>query len=301
MRQLHYHSRPMNRHAFSAVLLAAALASACGASDPVESPMVTPSLTLSRPSVALGSPIDMTYKFVVAADAKFTQDYHVMVHFGDRDQQLLYTDDHEPPTPTSTWKPGQTIEYTRTFFAPVYPYVGDATIEIGMYATGEKLRVPMVGTDAGHRSYRIAQLTLQPQTDGIQTIYQDGWWGAEGATANGTGWHWTKSHATFAVKNPKKDCIFYLDVDNPSTLLGMPQQVTVTSGSGAMLDQFTVTASHQIMRKIAVSAAAWGTADNAELKIAIDKTFVPKALDPKSQDPRELGIRVMHAAVVPAP
>jgi hypothetical protein len=290
----------MNRFGIVAALLAAALGSACQASDPAAPPMVTPSVTVSRPKVPLGGPIEMTYKFVVASDAKFTQDYHVMVHFGDQDDQLIYTDDHDPPTPTSSWKPGQTIEYTRTFFTPVYPYVGEAAIEVGMFAPGEKLRVPMAGTDTGHRSYKVAKVQLQAQTDGVQTIYQDGWYPVEGATANGVGWHWTKKEATLVVKNPKKDCLFYLHVDNPSALLNAPQQVTVSSGSGATLDQFMVTPKQAVLRKIAVSASAWGTTDSAALKIAVDRTFAPDALDPSAHDPRELGIRVLHAAVVPA-
>src|SRR5947208_661513 len=167
----------MNRSAIPVLLLTAFALSGCQASDPVAAPMVTPSVTFSRSRVALGSPIEMTYKFVVAPDAKFTQNYHVMVHFGDQDDQLMYTDDHDPPTPTSAWKPGQTIEYTRTFFTPVYPYVGPASIEIGMYAPSDKLRVPMTGTDTGHRSYKLTTFQLLPQTEGIQTIYQDGWHG----------------------------------------------------------------------------------------------------------------------------
>jgi len=293
----------MNRFAFSfsAVALAALAVSACSPpTDPPAPPMVTPSLTLSRSKVPLGAPIEMTYKFVVAADAKFTQDYHVMVHFADQDDQLMYSDDHDPPMPTSGWKPGQTVEYTRTFFTPVYPYVGEATVEIGMYAAGEKLRVPMAGTDTGHRSYKIAKFQLLAQTEGVQAIYQDGWHPGEGATASGAGWHWTKKAATFAVKNPKKDCIFYLDVDNPSTLLNTPQQVTISTGSGAMLDQFTVTAKQPVLRKIAISASAWGTADNSALQISVDKTFVPDSLSPAAKDPRELGIRVLHASIVPA-
>lgn len=224
----------MNRVGFSAaVLLGVSLLSACQANDPVASPMVTPTLTLSRQRVPLGGPIEMTYKFVVANDAKFTSNYHVMVHFADRDGQLMYTDDHDPMPPTSTWKPGQTVEYTRTFFTPVYPYVGDASIEIGMYAPGEKLRVPMAGpgiNDTGHRSYTIATFQLLDQKEGVQAIYQDGWHAVEGATANGVGWHWTRKEATFAVKNPKRDCVFYLDVDNPSALFNTPQQITVSAG-----------------------------------------------------------------------
>ena len=168
-----------------------------------------------------------------------------------------------------------------------------------MYAAGEKLRVPMAGTDTGHRSYKIAKFTLQPQTEGVQAIYQDGWHPAEGATASGVGWHWTKKEAAFAVKNPKKDCILYLDVDNPSALFNTPQQITISAG-GAMLDQFTVTPKQPVLRKVPISASAWGAADNAELKISVDKTFVPDTLSPSAKDPRELGIRVLHAAIVTA-
>ena len=49
-----------------------------------------------------------------------------MLHVVDADDELMWTDDHDPPTPTTQWKPGQTIEYTRTVFVPIYPYVGEA-------------------------------------------------------------------------------------------------------------------------------------------------------------------------------
>jgi hypothetical protein len=285
----------------TSALLAAFACFGCQASDPAAPAMVTPTLTLSRQNVQLGTPIEMTYKFVVAKDAKFTTNYHVMVHFGDQqDEQLMYTDDHDPPRPTSTWKPGETIEYTRTFFAPTYPYVGTATIEIGMYAAGEKLRVPMAAEDTGHRSYKVATIELQPQTDGVQTIYKDGFHSIEGASANGVGWHWTKKEATLVVpKNPKKDCVFYLEVDNPSDLMTTPQTVTVSLGS-MTLDQFSVTpAKSSVLRKIPIAASAWGAGDNIEFKIAVDKTFVPSAVSQSVQDSRELGVRVLHAAVVP--
>ena len=56
----------------------------------------------------------------------------MFVHVVDTDDELMWTDDHNPPTPTTQWKPGQTIEYTRTVFVPVFPYVGDATIQLGL-------------------------------------------------------------------------------------------------------------------------------------------------------------------------
>jgi hypothetical protein len=287
----------MNRSALSAVLLAASFFSGCQANDPAAPAMATPSVALSRPKVPLGAPVDMTYKFVVDKDAKFTMDYHVMVHFGDQDDQLMYTDDHDPPKPTSQWKPGETIEYTRTFFAPVYPYLGEATVEVGMYSAGDKLRVPMTGVDTGHRSYKVAKFQLVPQNEGVAMIYHDGWHPVEGAAANGTGWHWTKKDALFSVRNPKKESLLYLDVDNPSALFNMPQQITVSLG-GKQLDQFAVTPKTPVLRKTAIPASAWGNADNVELKISVDKTFVPDSLSPTAKDPRVLGIRVLHAAIV---
>jgi len=101
------------------------------------------------------------------------------------------------------------------------------------------------------------------------------------------------------AKNPKKDCVFYLDVDNPSDLMGGPQTVSLSLGS-TMLDEFTVTPTKSaVLRKIPIPASAWGAADNIELKIAVDKTFVPSAVSQSARDSRELGIRVLHAAVVP--
>lgn len=258
--------------------------------------MVTPTLTVSRAKVALGTPVDMTYKFVVAPDAKFTADHTVMVHFGDQDEQLMFVDDHDPPKPTSQWKPGETIEYTRTFWVPVYPYVGVTNVEVGMFAPSEKLRVPMAGTDTGHRSYKIASFQLVPQNEGVQMVYKD-FHAIEGAAASGTGFHWTKKEGTFAVTNPKKDALLYLDVDNPSALLNAPQQVTV-SVNGAVLEEFMLPSREIVRRKIKVAGPAWGSADIVDLVIGVDKTFIPSVLSQDSKDPRELGVRVLHAAIV---
>jgi vacuolar-type H+-ATPase subunit C/Vma6 len=55
----------------------------------------------------------------------------------------------------------------------------------------------------------------------------------------------------------------------------------------------------QLLR-IPLKADTLGTGDTAELKIVVDKTYVP-ALIPavNSKDPRELGVRVFHAFVDP--
>jgi hypothetical protein len=92
--------------------------------------------------------------------------------------------------------------------------------------------------------------------------------------------------------------VLYLDLDNPGGVFDEPQQVTVRTG-GKTLDQFTLTPKHEkILRKIALPAAALGTDENVDLRIDVDKTFVPNRLSPASKDPRELGVRVFHAVVV---
>ena len=50
---------------------------------------------------------------------------------------------------------------------------------------------------------------------------------AEAAGPDGTEWQWTKKVATLAFKNPKKDSVFYFDLDSPGKNLHGDQQVQV--------------------------------------------------------------------------
>jgi hypothetical protein len=282
--------------------LVATLVSGCGKKQEAAPPMATPSVTLSRDKVPLGGPIDITYKFVVASDAAFKQDYRVMVHVVDPNEELMWTDDHEPPVPTKEWKPGQTIEYTRTVFVPVYPYVGEAVIQVGLYGQPNEPRVVLAGEDVGQRAYRVARLQLAPQSEAVFSVYKDGWHPAEQAEHNAmVEWHWTKKVATLAVRNPKRDCVLYLELDNPGGVFDEAQQVTVSAGreGAAALDQFTIVPGKKaILRKIPMPATAMGPDENVDVRIEVDKTFVPNRLSPASRDPRELGVRVFHAVVV---
>src|SRR4051812_36051431 len=260
MRQLRYHDRshlsPLFRpHPPSRLLMnqarlrcivalglaAFALAAgACRKTEPPAPPLATPSLTLNHDKAPLGSPIDVHYKFVVANDAKFPEDYRVMVHVVDADEQLIFAFDHNPPVPTTQWRPGQTVEYTKTVFIPIYPYVGEASIQIGMHSTLNQKRVPLAGEDVGQRAYKVARIQLQPQTENVFTVFKEGWHPAEVAEHNATvEWQWTKKEAVLSFKNPKKDCVFYFDVDNPGSVFSEPQQVQVSLG-GQVVDQFTL-------------------------------------------------------------
>ena len=131
-------------------------AAACSKADNAP-PVATVSFQSNRTRVAQGSPVDLTYRFVVAPGAQVAGNYRVFVHVKNADGQLIWGDDHDPSVPTSQWKPGQTIEYTRTVFVPVYPYLGDAAIQMGLYSSKDGHRLPLAGTDSGQRAYKVGR------------------------------------------------------------------------------------------------------------------------------------------------
>src|SRR5438552_4170239 len=133
-----------------AIVLAIAVSTGCHRREVPEPGVATPSVTLQRDKVPLGSPIDVTYKFVVAPDAPpFKEAFRVFVGVVDSDGQLMWADDHYPEIPTTEWTPNQTITYTRTVFVPIYPYVGEAAIHMGLYSMQTQKRVPLIGDDVG--------------------------------------------------------------------------------------------------------------------------------------------------------
>jgi hypothetical protein len=271
----------------------------CGEAEDTTPPVANLQVSLSRPKVALGSPVEVTYTIAVAPDASQLGQYRVFAHFLDADDELMWTDDHDPPTPSAEWKPGQTIEYTRSMFIPSYPYVGAAKIVAGLYTPGTNDRLKLSNEDRGDRSYKVVDFELLPQTENIFVIYKDGWHPAEVITegAGRTEWQWTKKESTIAFRNPKRDVVLVLQLDNPVTGPNAAQNVAVTIGDQTIA---TIPLSSQPaqVQKFPITAAQLGTGEMVEVKFTADKTFVP-ALEAsmKSGDPRELGARFFHVFV----
>ena len=284
-----------------AVASAIATLAGCSRKPAPEPPVATPGVTLSRGKAPLGSPIDITYRFEVATSAPaFTENLRVFVGVVDTDEQLMWTDDHDPPSPTTTWKPGEKIEYTRTVFIPVYPYIGDATIHMGLYSPKTKKRASLAGIDAGQRAYTVATLHLLPQTESVFTVYKDGWHNPETPPDNQlVEWRWTKKEASLGFKNPKRDSLLYLDLDNPSRTFPEGQHVQLML-NGQLADEFMVMPEQRALRKLKMTAAQLGAEETVELRFLTDKTFVPAMqAGSTNRDPRELGIRIFHAFVEP--
>jgi hypothetical protein len=73
-----------------------------------------------------------------------------------------------------------------------------------------------------------------------------------------------------------------------------PQTVTVLAGD-QLIDTFKVDHVGPRLLRIPIPAAALGTGEMAEIRLEVDRTFVPASLPAGGKDDRELGIRVYHA------
>lgn len=277
------------------------MVAACQRRAETEPPVAAPDFAASRTSAALGSPVEITYRFDVAAGAPpLTENYRVMVHFLDSDDELLWTDDHDPPVPTTRWKPGERIEYVRTVFIPVFPYVGPVTVRMGLYSAKDGRRLTLSGEAPEQRSYKVATIDLVPRPEEGFIVFKDGWHAAEVARDNpAIEWQWSRRQATLSFRNPRRDAVLYLHLDGRPDLVGRPQQVTLRIGD-AVVDTFEVATREEIVRKVSIAAAQFGQGDAVDVVIEVSETFVPARIPAAaSQDPRELGIRLFHVYLEP--
>ena len=283
-----------------AALLVVTCAACSGKADEA-TPVATPALTLAKSAVPIESPVDITYRFQIASNApKLSQNYRVFVHFNDASGQQLWTDDHMPPTPTSEWQPGATMEYTRTMFVPKVPYTGEATIDMGLYLPQGGERLALNGTTVGKRAYRVGTLQVQPQMSTTLVLFNEGWHQVEVVPDSpGVEWRWSKQQATLRFRNPGRDVTFMLDLDQPQADLKSPQQLQLRAGT-TMLDSFTLAPGEHAVRRVDVPASALGGVETAELTLTVDPTFTPAYLPAaQNKDMRTLGVRVFHAYVEP--
>lgn len=282
------------RSCFLVYSLAAATAAAgCGGKVDERPPVARPALTLSAARAPIGSPVRFTYRFEPTGQT-IDGDYWVFLHVLDEEGERLWGDDHQPPVPTSAWREGQPVEYTRTVFLPNYPYIGPAELRLGLYMPSTGERLPLSGTEISQREYEVAQLEILPQSENVFLIYKEGWHPTEVNPEDPTiEWQWTRKAATVSFRNPRKDATFYLEYDARTDLFIPPQQVTVRMGE-EVIGTFTADAKDARLVTVPISAAQLGNTDVVELVIEVDRTFRAGGADT-----RDLGIRVFHAFIEP--
>jgi hypothetical protein len=287
----------MTRHFFrssvSLVLLALSLAG-CSRKSENEPAVATPSLSFNKDRIAIGSAVTLTYKFAVAPNASIDKDYWVFVHVLDPEGEQMWTDDHQPPVPTTQWKAGQTVEYTRTIFVPNYPYIGEAVVRLGLYDPPSGRRLVLNAPEASRREYVVTKFQILASAENIFMYPDSGWHPIESDPKNPQNeWQWTRKTATLKFKNPKKDATLYLQYDARPDLFTPPQQVTLRIGDQTIA-QFTADAKGPTLKTVPVTVAQLGSSDMVDLTIDVSQTFKPGGVDS-----RELGIRVFHTYIEP--
>jgi len=261
--------------------------------------VATPSLVLSAPRAAPGGPLDVTYTFTVPAGAAaLPADEWVFVHVVDERNQLLWTDDHAPSTPTQTWRAGTPVVYTRTMFVPRGSTLGAVRIEVGLFSRKTGERLPLAGNDRGMRSYEAATFSIVPGA-ASPVVAGNGWYDPEAGDGPGREWQWSRMEGHLSFPNPKTPITFYLQVDQPVTTLPASQGVEVR-GPGGVLETFTLAPGAPRVSRLPLSTDQMGPTVRVDLTIVVSTTFVPAATAGlKSTDSRELGIRLLNAFVEP--
>ena len=281
------------------IVLAASLLSTAGCSGGASGPPVaTVNLRLDRATVPIGGPLEMTFRFNVSPDLEpMTDDYTVFVHVLDRNGERIWNDDHSPATPTSEWEPWQTIEYSRRIMVPLYPYVGEGEIAVGLYLPSTGERLTLVGDHIGQNAYRTASITFTPQHESSFVVYEDGWHGAEFQLNSQASWRWTTGHAVVSFRNPRGDARLMLEVQGRPNVFETPQQLSLRLGE-QVLEELSLDTPAPVMIDRTLTAAELGSDDVVRLELLVDQTVIPSELG-VSDDARELGVRVLIVYVEP--
>ena len=267
----------------------------CDFADP-GSPVATPVVELSRLRVPLGGPLEMNVRFAIAEDAPgFSEDYRVFLHFLDADGELMFNDDHAPPEPTTAWLPGQVVSYDRRTIVPVYPYIGEVTVVVGLYSPDTGNRLPMEGEPIGQRAYPVAKFEMASQSESGFFVYEDGWYAPESAPEEpDREWRWTSGVARLSFRNPRTDATFYLEVDGRPELFEAPQQLTVTIGEFEV-GVVSLAAGEPSFHIVDIPRNRLGAEETVVLTLRVEPPFVPAELtDNENADDRELGMQVFY-------
>jgi hypothetical protein len=289
------------RKALYALGLLAALLPSCGRRGAGEINAIVPSFSANRSQVPLGSAIETKLTWTLEPTAtKPAQDYRAFVQLLDSSNVVLFADSYVPATPASAWEPGKAYSDKRTMFIPVYPYVGEVKVVMGLDPiSGRGGRMGLKGEDVGLRAYKVAQLELLPQTDNIFLVYKEGWHSPEASAANPSLERtWTKKDALISFKNPKKDVVIYLEADTNFKAFKQPPVLLVGVAGKAGL-KIPIESSEVFLKRIRVKAEHLGSDEWTDLRLSLNESFVPKALG-INQDERELGVLVYHLFIAEA-
>lgn len=138
---------------------------------------------------------------------------------------------------------------------------------------------------------------LVPAEDKARMVlveFADGWYRRE--TNAGSSWRWTQQTATLSFPNPRTSVVLHLDYRARADLFeDTPRTLAITVGD--QVAHSVVPAAGRQQADVPLPAALLGEQDPVDIRIAVDRSFVPADATEGSGDTRELGIQVYRATV----
>jgi hypothetical protein len=241
--------------------------------------------------------LDYQYKFTDKfSPSEVSDDYRVFVHFWRiKNKEMLLQDDHSPEKKFSEWKPGETLNYSRTLFIPQFLDEFDIDFE-GKEEV--KLTVGLYNPKDAENKTILYQTVLNIQAASLtepEKVFDEGWNQPETDTKiedpDVRSWRWTKKKAVCIIENPKKECMLIIKggVDKDKFT---DQSVTIKINDNVLESFIPETARFE--KNFVVTPEQMGSEDEFKLIIETDKTFIPSALDSAVNDDRELGVQVFN-------
>ena len=284
----------------AAAVLPPALALPVGCASRPE-PVAVVRLSVDRGHVSFGASVNLNIQFDVAPDFEpLGESYRVFLQLHDDEERLLWTLEHAPAVPTSAWQPGQSIQYTERIRIPPYPYIGPATLAIGLHSPVSGARLALAGDHLGELAYRVATLVLDPPHESSFLVYDQGWHPVEFNVFDRSEWRWTTERAVLSFQNPRQSVRLTLGVQGRPNLFEQPQRLSLATADRT-LDEVTIDTSEPVHLDYVLAAADLGDDDVVRLELRVDGTFSPADSGGNPADTRELGLRVFDAFVEPVP
>ena len=268
----------------------------CQAPESV-TPVATPAVGLNRVAVPLGGPVEMTYRFTPAVDGLGeSEDYRVFVHFLTDSGEMMFTDDHSPPVPTTEWQAGREVVYERRVLVPIYPFVGQATVALGFYSEEDGERLPLAAEDLGQREYAVATLRMAPQSESGFLSFGEGWHDRESTPEDVTReWQWTTGRSTISFQNPRTASTLSLELNGRPGMVSAPQVLTLMVGDTSVAT-LELASEESTFYSFELSTDTLGDEEMVELVFDVDRTFVPAEVSGgENGDRRELGVQLHYA------
>jgi hypothetical protein len=290
-------ARPPRHAPVLAIACALASFSACRSQTPDTAPRASIAVSPAQAAAEAGAPLDFEYRLSAVPGAPpLAGTYWVFVHMLDESGTLLWTDDHAPPTPPSSWTAAP-LTYRRTMFVPRIPYAGRVRVEAGLFSRDDGTRVALAGTDRGGHAYDVAAFAVRPASNATFVSFGEGWYGAERDAGDAAHeWRWTMGDARLSFRNPRRDAVLWLELDQPVASVG-PQSAELRAGAD-LLATIRVAPGARRVERVMLPAGRLGTAATVDLDLHVQPTFVPASTaGAASQDTRVLGVRVFNVYV----